>query len=71
MFKLKNQFQIIIIYLFTFLGLLFITNNYYVMAMDNNDGISENNSVIDNHIDEYNFVVFLIRVLLVGFTLIM
>ncbi|GLH60542.1 SVM family protein [Paulownia witches'-broom phytoplasma] len=54
MFKLQNQFKIISIYLFTFLGLLFITNNYQVMATGNNDGISENNSVVDNHIDEYN-----------------
>ncbi|MDC9032307.1 SVM family protein [Columbia Basin potato purple top phytoplasma] len=54
MIKLQNQFKIISIYLFIFLGLLFITNNYQVIAMNNNDGISENNSVVDNHIDEYN-----------------
>ncbi|WP_017193210.1 SVM family protein, partial [Italian clover phyllody phytoplasma] len=42
------------IILFIGLGLIFITNNQQAMGMDNNDGISENNSVVDNHIDEYN-----------------
>ncbi|PQP79794.1 hypothetical protein C6B37_01065 [Candidatus Phytoplasma phoenicium] len=53
MFKLQNQFKIINICLLAFLGLLFINNNYQVMAMDNSD-ISENNSVVDNHIEEHN-----------------
>ncbi|WEK82466.1 MAG: hypothetical protein PR2021_3980 [Candidatus Phytoplasma pruni] len=31
MFKLQNQFKIISIYLFVLLGMLFITNNNYIM----------------------------------------
>ncbi|MEC4559025.1 MAG: SVM family protein ['Conium maculatum' witches'-broom phytoplasma] len=52
MFKSKNQFKTFYFCLITFIGLLFICNNNQVMAMNNN--ISENNSVVDNHIDEYN-----------------
>ncbi|MDW3617553.1 MAG: SVM family protein [Candidatus Phytoplasma pruni] len=48
MFKLKNQFKIISIYLFVLLGMLFITNNYYIMAM-NNGHISQNNGHDNNH----------------------
>ncbi|MDV3139539.1 MAG: SVM family protein [Candidatus Phytoplasma australasiaticum] len=52
MFKIKNN--LLLFNLFAFLGLfLLITNNQKVMGMDNNDA-SENNSVIDNHIDGYN-----------------
>ncbi|MGL9687992.1 MAG: SVM family protein [Candidatus Phytoplasma sp. TWB_XP] len=53
MFKLQNQFKIISICLLFFLGLFLIINNQQVMGMDNNNE-SENNSVVDNHIDEYN-----------------
>ncbi|WP_017193478.1 SVM family protein [Vaccinium witches'-broom phytoplasma] len=42
MIKLQNQFKIISFCLFVLLGILFITNNYYVMAM-NNGHISQNN----------------------------
>ncbi|PQP79250.1 effector protein [Candidatus Phytoplasma phoenicium] len=45
MFKLQNQFKIISIYLFIFLGLFLITNNS-VMAMNNlNDENSINNEI--------------------------
>ncbi|MFB5030010.1 MAG: hypothetical protein WJU30_00568 [Candidatus Phytoplasma pruni] len=44
MFKVKNQFKIISIFLFTFIGLLFIINNNIVMAMDeNNDNPQQTN----------------------------
>ncbi|QKX95232.1 MAG: putative secreted protein, SAP67-like [Rapeseed phyllody phytoplasma] len=46
MFKLQNQFKIINICLLVFLGLLFINNNYQVMAMGNKN--SSNNSEISN-----------------------
>lgn len=52
MFKIKNNL-LLNIFAFILLGLLFIINNYQVMGMDNND-TSENNSVVDNHIDEYD-----------------
>ncbi|MGZ3139680.1 SVM family protein [Candidatus Phytoplasma solani] len=55
MFKLQKHLLLFNIILFIGLGLIFITNNQQAMGMDNNnDGISENNSVVDNHIDEYN-----------------
>ncbi|WP_236628350.1 SVM family protein [Candidatus Phytoplasma ziziphi] len=52
MFKIKNNLLLSNIFLFILLELLFIINNYQVMAMDNND-ISENNSIVDNN-NEYN-----------------
>ncbi|BAD04662.1 MAG: putative secreted protein, SAP67-like [Candidatus Phytoplasma asteris] len=45
MFKLQNQFKIIRVFLFTFLGFLIINNNQ-VMAMGNKN--SNNNSEISN-----------------------
>ncbi|MDV3147618.1 MAG: SVM family protein [Sweet potato little leaf phytoplasma] len=46
MFKLQNQFKIISIYLFIFLGLLFTMNNNQVMAMNNlNDENYINNEI--------------------------
>ncbi|MDV3197827.1 MAG: SVM family protein [Candidatus Phytoplasma australasiaticum] len=46
MFKLQNQFKIISIYLFIFLGLLFTMNNNLVMAMNNlNDENYINNEI--------------------------
>ncbi|WP_017193089.1 SVM family protein [Italian clover phyllody phytoplasma] len=50
MFKLQNQFKIISFCLFVLLGMLFITNNYYVMAM-NNGHISQNNGHDNNHVE--------------------
>ncbi|ABC65397.1 SVM family protein [Candidatus Phytoplasma asteris] len=35
-FRLKKQLYLLIIVLFTFLGLFFITNNHQVMAMEKN-----------------------------------
>ncbi|WAN63261.1 SVM family protein, predicted signal peptide [Candidatus Phytoplasma rubi] len=49
MIKLQNQFKIINICLFIFLGLLFITNNYQVMGMGNKNS---NNNEISND-EEY------------------
>ncbi|EMR14767.1 MULTISPECIES: SVM family protein [Candidatus Phytoplasma] len=46
MFKLQNQFKIISIYLFIFLGLLFTMNNNQVMAINNlNDENYINNEI--------------------------
>ncbi|MDV3169206.1 MAG: SVM family protein [Candidatus Phytoplasma australasiaticum] len=46
MFKLQNQFKIISICLFIFLGLLFKMNNNQVMAMNNlNDENYINNEI--------------------------
>ncbi|WP_341833633.1 SVM family protein [Candidatus Phytoplasma asteris] len=42
MLKVKKQFKIISVYLFIFLGLLFINNNHQVMAMEK----------ANNHIDK-------------------
>ncbi|MDC9032285.1 SVM family protein [Columbia Basin potato purple top phytoplasma] len=53
MFKLQNQFKIISFCLFVLLGILFITNNYYVMAM-NNGHISQNNGHDNNHTNFQN-----------------
>ncbi|KND62611.1 SVM family protein, partial [Candidatus Phytoplasma phoenicium] len=47
MFQVQKQFKIISIYLFSFLGLLFITHDYYIMAM-NNGHISQNNGHDNN-----------------------
>lgn len=55
MFKLQNQFKIISFCLFVLLGLLFITNNYYVMAM-NNGHVSQNNRHDNNHTNFQNQV---------------
>ncbi|MDV3166544.1 MAG: SVM family protein ['Waltheria sp.' little leaf phytoplasma] len=53
MFKIKNNL-LLLFNLFAFLGLfLLIANNQQVTGMNNNDA-SKNNSVVDNHIDEYN-----------------
>lgn len=48
MFKSQKQFKIISFYLIILLELLFITNNYYVMAM-NNGHVSQNNGHDNNH----------------------
>ncbi|WP_034172411.1 SVM family protein [Chrysanthemum yellows phytoplasma] len=53
MFKLKIQFKIISFCLFVLLGLLFITNNYCVMAM-NNGHISQNNGHDNDHTNFQN-----------------
>ncbi|WP_017193160.1 SVM family protein [Italian clover phyllody phytoplasma] len=50
MLNLKNQFKMINVCLFYFLGFLFINNNYQVMAMGNKN--SNNNSEISND-EEY------------------
>ncbi|MBX4180334.1 MAG: SVM family protein, partial ['Prunus persica' phytoplasma PP2] len=54
MFKLQNQFKIISICLFVFLGLLFMINNNQVMAMENNNSLdlrsSEHLSIINDKI---------------------
>ncbi|WP_034172258.1 SVM family protein, partial [Chrysanthemum yellows phytoplasma] len=50
MFKLQNQFKIISFCLFVLLGILFITNNYYVMAMKNNE-LQNNSNFNDNNIE--------------------
>ncbi|XKW59270.1 SVM family protein [Candidatus Phytoplasma australasiaticum] len=51
MFKLSNQFQIISIYLFIFLGLLFFYNNK-IKAMNNNDDPGTSNNIYD-YSEEY------------------
>ncbi|MDO8052854.1 MAG: putative secreted protein, SAP40-like [Candidatus Phytoplasma australasiaticum] len=51
MLKLSNQFKIISICLFIFLGLLFINNNNQIKAMNNNDPGTSNN--IYNSLGEY------------------
>ncbi|WP_024563505.1 SVM family protein [Candidatus Phytoplasma tritici] len=53
MVKLKNQFKIINIYLFIFLGVLFIINNQKVMAMENNskDKSKKDIDIIEETID--------------------
>ncbi|OOP59272.1 SVM family protein, partial [Candidatus Phytoplasma citri] len=52
MFKIKNN--VLLLNLFVFLGLfLLITNNQQVMGMHNNYA-SENNSIVNNHIDEHH-----------------
>ncbi|MBS2126382.1 SVM family protein ['Fragaria x ananassa' phyllody phytoplasma] len=54
MFKLKNQFKTIYFCLITFIGLLFIFNNNQIMAMNNQDNISNkknNNNETPMHKD--------------------
>ncbi|WAN63433.1 SVM family protein, predicted signal peptide [Candidatus Phytoplasma rubi] len=56
MFKLQNQFKIISIYLFIFLGLFLINNSNQVMAMENSNNIQINKEIIINkkqEIQEY------------------
>ncbi|WP_017193199.1 SVM family protein [Italian clover phyllody phytoplasma] len=49
MFKLKNQFKIISIYLFIFLGLFLINNNVQIMAIENNKSIQTIYSIKTNN----------------------
>ncbi|ABC65353.1 conserved hypothetical protein [Aster yellows witches'-broom phytoplasma AYWB] len=50
MLKLKNQFKIISIYLFVFIGLLFINMNQVIAMNNNNVGTSEH---VYNSLEEY------------------
>ncbi|MDO8054252.1 SVM family protein ['Opuntia sp.' phytoplasma] len=54
MMKIKNKLHLLPFFLISYLGLFFLININPVTAMNNNDDISENNSIVDNHIDEYN-----------------
>ncbi|MDO8064293.1 SVM family protein [Candidatus Phytoplasma bonamiae] len=45
MFKLQNKFKIIDIFLFTFLGLLFIISNNKVIATNNLNDLNDENSI--------------------------
>ncbi|MBS2126603.1 SVM family protein ['Fragaria x ananassa' phyllody phytoplasma] len=50
MFKSKNQFKIIYLYLICFIGILFIFNNHQVMAMNNQNNILNEEYLIHNEI---------------------
>ncbi|WP_017191948.1 SVM family protein [Poinsettia branch-inducing phytoplasma] len=57
MFKLQNQFKIINICLFAFLGLFLITNNQQVMGMNKDiASTSNNNQNITNYSIEENII---------------
>ncbi|WP_083845869.1 SVM family protein [Italian clover phyllody phytoplasma] len=43
--QFKKQFKIIYLCLITFIGLLFVVNNYQLMAMNNNESGTSNTSV--------------------------
>ncbi|PQP79354.1 hypothetical protein C6B37_02030 [Candidatus Phytoplasma phoenicium] len=46
MFKLKNQFKIISVFLLAFLGLFLITNKNSIMAMEKSNNIQINKEII-------------------------
>ncbi|MGE9276773.1 MAG: SVM family protein [Candidatus Phytoplasma pruni] len=61
MFKVKNQFKIVIIILFSYLGLfIIIINNNPLMAMNNNIPPNQNNENINN-IEEFQNLMLLQR----------
>ncbi|MDV3182574.1 MAG: SVM family protein [Candidatus Phytoplasma australasiaticum] len=55
MMQVKKYITSFIILFFINLGLLLTINNNQVIAMNNNnDNVSENNSAVDNNVDEYS-----------------